>query len=149
MSEWPVKKVILLTITLGLLALLMSPNGPLGSFWRPSPELPSPSKLQMVLFLGVSIAEAFAFGFGVSFLIWGRKAMQKLNGASATLRNAAYLGISWLLINWWPHDSLHMHVGHRLNQLIAIEYAFHVTLIISGVIVVRFLLQRANEKKEI
>jgi hypothetical protein len=51
----------------------------------------------------------------------------------------AYLAIGWFLVNWWPHDSLHQHVGLELGGLLAIEYAFHVTLMIAGAALAYFL----------
>ncbi len=46
-----------------------------------------------------------------------------------------YLAIGWLLVSWWPHDNLHIHVGNDMQGLLYIEYGFHVTLMICGLIV--------------
>ncbi|MBI1878427.1 MAG: hypothetical protein HYR94_09405 [Chloroflexi bacterium] len=35
--------------------------------------------------------------------------------ASLTLTRLAHLSISWLLLNWWPHDSLHVYNGHNMG----------------------------------
>jgi hypothetical protein len=51
--------------------------------------------------------------------------------------------VAWLLVNWWAHDSLHLHVGasaHALNALLGIEFGFHVTIIVAGLILISFLL---------
>jgi hypothetical protein len=44
------------------------------------------------------------------------------------------------MANWWPHDSLHLHNGLALNGLLGIEYGFHVTLMLAGVILAYFFL---------
>jgi hypothetical protein len=85
-------------------------------------------------------AEAVAFGVGVSFLLFGYSTLKAVIPVSATMTRAAHLSIAWLLINWWAHDSLHHHNGMNLNALLGIEYAFHVTLIVAGVILVRFFM---------
>jgi hypothetical protein len=41
-------------------------------------------------------------------------------------------------VNWWPHGNLHRIVGFRWEDLIKIEYGFHVTLVVAGAIVTLF-----------
>jgi len=41
----------------------------------------------------------------------------KGRAASPLLTRAAYVSIAWLLLNWWPHDSLHVHTGMELSGL--------------------------------
>jgi hypothetical protein len=86
------------------------------------------------------VTEALAFGVGISFLIFGYPLMQAILPASKGLTLAAQLSIAWLLVNWWPHDSLHIANGMNMNGLLAIEYVFHVTLIVAGAILVYFFL---------
>lgn len=69
----------------------------------------------------VVAAEVVTFGLGVSFLIFGYPLVQSTLPASKGLTFAVYLSIGWLLANWWPHDSLHIANGLKLNGLIAIE----------------------------
>jgi len=38
------------------------------------------------------------------------------------------------LVSWWPHGHLHQVVGENFQQLLYIEYAFHVTLIIGALV---------------
>jgi len=45
-----------------------------------------------------------------------------------------YLSISWLLVSWWPHDNLHQYVGEDTQGLIFLLYGFHMTLMLSGLI---------------
>jgi hypothetical protein len=133
-------KVVIVTLLIGILGFLTESNGPLGGFWAPSPEVPHAAGVQLPLFMLLGAAEALALGLGVSFLLFGYSTLKANVPASATLTRAAHLSIAWLLINWWAHDSLHQHNGMNLNGLLGIEYAFHVTLIVAGVILIRFFM---------
>jgi len=136
----PPMKVVIVTLLLGILAFLTESNGPLGGFWAPSPEVPRAVGVQLPLFMILGAAEALAFGLGVSFLLFGYSTLKANVPVSAPMTRAAHLSIAWLLINWWAHDSLHQHNGMNLNGLLGIEYGFHVTLIIAGVILLRFFM---------
>ena len=48
------------------------------------------------------------------------------------------------LVNWWAHDSLHLHNGMDLSGLLRIEYAFHMTLIAAGLTLAWFFLSVAR-----
>lgn len=133
-------KVITVTLLLGVLGFLTEPNGPLGSFWAPSPMIPQATGVQVPLFMILGATEALAFGLAVSFLLFGYSTLKANAPVSAPMTRAAHVSIAWLLGNWWAHDSLHLHNGMSLNGLLRIEYGFHVTLIIAGVILVRFFL---------
>ncbi len=133
-------KVIITTLAFAVLAFLSSPNGPLGGFWAPPPDFPVPSGGQVPLFMILGVFEALLFGLGASFLIFGYPLVKAIAPASSGLTLAAYLSIAWLLISWWPHDSLHIHSGMALNALLAIEYGFHVTLMAAGLILAYFFL---------
>ena len=45
-----------------------------------------------------------------------------------------YLSIGWLLVSWWPHDNLHMHVGEDPQGLLLLTYGFHLTLLLAGLV---------------
>ena len=62
---------------------------------------------------------------------------------------AAHLSIAWLLSNWWPHDSLHIHNGLNLGGLLGIEYGFHITLMIAGLIVAYFFLTLLRQERAV
>lgn len=64
------------TVVLAGIAFLAVPNGPLGSFWRPSPDFPLPTSAQLPLFILLNVAEALTFGIGISFLIFGYPVVQ-------------------------------------------------------------------------
>ena len=136
----PWGRVIGLTVVLAAVAFLTSPNAPLGGFWRPGPDVPTPSAAQLPLFILLNIAEVLTFGLGVSFLLFGFPIVRAISPASELLTRAAHLSIAWTLFNWWPHDSLHLHLGLDLNGLLAIEYGFHITLMIAGGIMAAFFI---------
>ena len=133
-------KAVIVTVVLGILGFLTEPNGPLGAFWAPHPSVPQATGAQIPLFMILGAAEALAFGLGVSFLVFGYSTMKANIAVSKPLARAAHLSIAWFLVNWWAHDSLHLHNGLQLNGLLGIEYAFHFTLIIAGVILAWFFL---------
>jgi hypothetical protein len=133
-------KWIGLSLVVAVLAFLSSPHGPLGGFWRPSPDMPAPTGAQVPLFIFLNVTEAVAFGLGVSFLVFGYGLVRSAVSASRALSIATYLSIGWMLINWWPHDSLHVANGMNLSGLLRIEYGFHVTLIIAAAVLARFFL---------
>jgi hypothetical protein len=62
------------------------------------------------------------------------------------LTRAAHFSIAWLLFSWCPHDSLHIHNGMDLSGLLAIEYGFHVSLMIAGMILAYFFLTLLRQK---
>ena len=133
-------KCVLVAVPLAILALLAGPGAPLGGFWAPSLEaqalVATATSFQMVSFVLLKIAEAVTFGIGVAFLLFGYGSTR---AASPALGRAAHLAIAWLLLNWWPHDSLHMHFeGGTAGALLAIEYGFHFTLMIAGGILAYF-----------
>ena len=132
MKTW--MKVALVTLLAG------APTVPLGRVLWPDPVSTTGAPeteltgLQLPLLIGVSIFEALAFGLGVAFLIFGLPIVKRILGDMKGLAWASYFSIAWLLVSWWPHDNLH-RVTTDMNSLIAIEYAFHVTLILAGSLV--------------
>lgn len=134
------KLVLVITLGLAIVAVLANPNGPLGGFWRPPADSPVPTSAELPFFILLNIAEGLTFGLGMSFLIFGYPMVRAISPASSGLTRAAHLSIAWLLINWWPHDSLHIHNGVDLGGLLGIEYAFHITLMIAGAILAYFFL---------
>jgi hypothetical protein len=102
--------------------------------------------IQLALFILLKIAEALTFGLGISFLIWGYPVARAVFPASKNLTRAAHFSIAWLLFSWCPHDSLHIHNGMDLSGLLAIEYGFHVSLMIAGMILAYFFLTLLRQK---
>ncbi len=116
-----------ITVVAAIAAFLLS-----RVIWPDLPGIPMPVGAQLPLLIVVSAIEAIGFGVGIAFLVslWpymrGRNAWDWLT----------YISAAWLLVSWWPHDNLHrvMMMGDYW-QLIRIEWTFHVTLIIAGIIV--------------
>jgi hypothetical protein len=44
------------------------------------------------------------------------------------------------MVSWWPHDYLHIHNGNDLQGLLYIEYGFHLTLMLAGIVLAYSLL---------
>jgi hypothetical protein len=136
--QW--KPAVALTLLLAVVAVLANPSGPLGGFWRPAAGMPAPAGLELPFGLLLKLAEGLTFGLGIAFLVFGYPLVHAISPASLGLTRAAHLSIAWLLANWYPHDSLHIHVGMDLGGLLTLEYVFHITLMIAGVILARFFL---------
>lgn len=122
-------KFILLTLLFGIPAFLLGRQ-----IWPPDPMGMSPTAVQLPFFIILSVFESSAFGAGIAFLILGWPFVAKITGRDKTLSILVFLSIAWYLINWWPHDNLHQHIGMDLQSLLFIEYGFHVTMIIAGAI---------------
>ena len=94
-------------------------------------DAPEPTSAQLPLFIALGAFEAIAMGLAVAVMLFGTSWFQKLFSDPARMR-AAHLSVVWLLGNWWIHDNLHIMNGMNLSGLLAIEYAFHVTLMVAG-----------------
>lgn len=129
-----VKNKPLFTISF-ILAILTIPLGII--IWPPAAGSPMPTSIQLPFFIGLSLFEGLSFGAGFYFLFDGLKLLKKFK-VSDRLTTLTHLAITWTIISWWPHDHIHMHNGMDLTGLLFIEYGFHVTLIISGIIIAKF-----------
>ena len=127
MKTW--MKVLFVTALFGVPAFLLGPV-----IWPPEAGGPEPSAGQLPFFVVLFAIEALAFGLGISFLAFGLPLVRKAGGGSRLRAWAMYLSIGWLLVSWWPHDNLHFHTGMDLQGLLYIEYGFHMTLILSGLV---------------
>jgi hypothetical protein len=124
------------TITGAVVAMTFGPTGPLGGFWgaETAEELGIDGGL-LAAFLGFAVIEGLAFGLGLAWLIFGRSLMDP-----SRLGAAVYLAIGWLLASWWPHESFHISIGEgNYAALARIEYGFHATMIVAGLIVARYI----------
>ena len=131
-------KVAILTLAIALPAFALGSQAHAGGWWKDawpwvdSADHGDPSSGQLPFFLLLGALEAVSLGLAVSFLVWGRPAMQRLAGGRTGLETAMMLSAFWVLGNWWVHDNLHQVNGFDLAGLLVIEYAFHVTLIAAG-----------------
>jgi len=126
METW--MKVLFVTTLFGVPAFLLGPV-----IWPSAAGGPEPSAGQMPFFVVLFAIEALAFGLGISFLAFGLPLVRKAASGSMLTAWSMYLSIGWLLVSWWPHDNLHIHT-ESLQGLLYIEYGFHVTLILSGLV---------------
>ena len=126
MKTW--MKALFVTALFGVPAFLLGPV-----IWPPAAGGPEPSGGQLPFFVILFSIEALAFGLGISFLAFGLPLVRKATGGSRLRAWAMYLSIGWLLVSWWPHDNLHVHT-QTLQGLLYIEYGFHMTLILSGLV---------------
>lgn len=138
MKTW--LKVLIVTLVIAVPAFLVAPNAPLGMFWDPHPEVAAPTGIEVPLFMLLGAIEALVLGLGISFLLFGYQLVSAIGCASEGLTRAAHLSIGWVLVSWWLHDSLHMIVGLETGALLAVEYGFHVTLMIAGLVVAYFFI---------
>jgi hypothetical protein len=128
MKAW--QKWILVTLVIGAVSFVITP-----AIW-PTPTNINPGAY-LPLFVLLSVFESLAFGLGVAFLAFGYPVVARSRG-SFSLNLAAYVSVAWFLVNWWPHDNLHKVVQFNIPGLLAIEYAFHVTLMLAGAILVLY-----------
>ena len=115
-------------------------NGTRTGDLAPAPGGPEPTAGQFPFFLFLAVFEALTFGLGISFLLFGFVPLRRALGGSSWRTWAAYLAIGWFLVSWWPHDNMHIHNGDDLQGLLYIEYGFHVTLMVAGLVLAYSLL---------
>jgi len=121
--------MLLITLIVGVPAFLLGPV-----IWPPSPDI-QPTQAQMPFLIVLSAVEALLFGFGVAFILYGRRLVKRLAGGAGKAAGAMYGSLAWILVSWWPHDNLHIHNALNINGLIVIEYLFHFTLMVAGLVI--------------
>lgn len=137
METW--MKFALITVFLGIPAFLL---GPL--IWPPSPEA-SPTPGQLPFFMLLSLLEALFFGAGVAFAVVCWPMLQKAPEKSRKRLLPVYVSLIWLMVSWWPHDSMHIHNAMDMSGLLVIDYLFHFTLIVgTSVIAYSFFMMAAE-----
>ena len=110
--------------------------------WPAPPGFNPPASL-LPFFVILGLVESLAFGAGVAFLIFGFPLVAR-TGVNPSAAWGGYLGIAWSLVNWWAHDGFHRVNGLKFAGLLGIEYGFHVTLILGGLLSVYFFLSVAR-----
>lgn len=127
MKTWT--KVLIIALVFGLPAFLLGPV-----IWTPHPDV-HPTNVQKPFFILLSLIEALVFGLGIAFIYYGWSLVQKANPKMKGKAMAFYMSVSWLLVSWWPHDNSHIHNGLNPMGLLVIDYVFHLTLIITSLII--------------
>jgi hypothetical protein len=143
--KWNVAAV---TVGASILGFLLQPNGPLGKLlWPLEAGSVQPEGHALGLLMLMGVLESLAFGVGISFLVFGWNWVKRITVGRANA-TAVYLSIAWVLVNWVPHVSLHMHQGFPAQPsdfwgIIYIDYGFHLTMIIAGCVLALFFLKMA------
>jgi hypothetical protein len=135
-------KVLLVTLVVAIPAFL---TGPI--IWPPAEHSPAPTAGQLPFFLFLAAFESITLGLGVSFLLFGMPVVRRISAGSKLKAWAMYLSIGWLMVSWWPHDNLHLHNGMDLQGLLYIEYGFHLTLMIAGIVLGYSFLSLLTERE--
>lgn len=126
-------KFIIVTLVFAIPAFLLS-----RVLWPDTPGFPVPSPEQLPFFIFLSVVEVLLFGLGIAFLLFGWPLVERTAGENKTLNLSVFISIVWGLISWWPHSNFHRTVGLDLSGLLVIEYAFHLTLIISTLVIATY-----------
>jgi hypothetical protein len=127
MKTW--YKVVLITLGTAVPAFILGPI-----IWPPDPHGAAPVGLQLVLFIVLAAIESLALGLGVAFISYGVPLVRRAGSGSRASAWMTFIATAWLLISWWPHDNMHKHNGMNLGGLLVIEYLFHFSMIVAGVI---------------
>lgn len=113
--------------------------------WQPPAGVALPPSGILPLLLPVAVVmPSIALGVGVAFLVFGRQLLA--DGGTPALSRAAYLGVAWLLISWWPHSNFH-RVASGWTSILVIDYVFHTTAIAAAGIVAIFFLRVLRERR--
>jgi len=115
---------VLIVVAGAAVAMLAGPNGPLGSFWRPTELDPEPAGAQLAGLIGAGLIEAIGFGVALAILVLGRPLFTRIT-TTGPRTTVAWLTAAWLLGSWWPHTALHMHYGLKAAALVGLELGFH------------------------
>jgi hypothetical protein len=143
MMEAQRKHWIGVTVGAGLTALLLAPQGPLGGFWGADGEDPMGGALFALTIY--AILEAAVFGFGVAFMLFGMPMLRR-QGAGDRLTRMTFVAIVWALVSWWPHGSFHQAIEeNNFEGLAAIEWGFHATMLVCGVVIATFFWRVLNQ----
>lgn len=109
--------------------------------WPDVPTAPQPAASLLPHFMFLAAVTSVGFGVGLTLLLFGKSSFDRLPNLAPKWRTAAWLSASWLLVSWWPHENIHrVHHADDFVGLLKIEYAFHLTLILATLFVVKALL---------
>jgi hypothetical protein len=125
MKTWT--KAALLTAAIAVPAFLLGPV-----LFPKAPDFPTLTRIEFALFMPLAIWTPLLFGAAVSFVVFGWPEARRSPQPGKT--TAALLAITWVIGSWWVHDNLHMHIGMNVPGLMAIEYGFHFTVGLAGLV---------------
>ncbi|HIH19428.1 TPA: hypothetical protein HA225_05640 [Candidatus Micrarchaeota archaeon] len=64
-----------------------------------------------------------------------------------SMATQSFVAISWLMVSWWPHDNFHISNGMDTQGLLYIDYGFHGTLMLAGIVLAYNFYRMITEKK--
>jgi hypothetical protein len=129
-------KILLITLGTAVPAFILGPI-----IWPPDPHGAAPAGLQLLLFMALAAFESLTLGLGVAFISYGLPLVRRVGSRSRAHTWMTFNATAWLLISWWPHDNMHKHNGMDLNGLLMIDYLFHVSMMVAGLILAYSLVQ--------
>ena len=114
--------------------------------WRTPPGVATPPSdiLPFLVPIGV-VVPALSLGFGVAFMLFGRNLLRTAKPSG--LSRASFVGIWWLLVNWWPHSNFH-RVASGWANIVVIDYVFHTTVIIATCVVAAFFVSAMRQRRD-
>ena len=127
MKTW--HKVLLITLATAVPAFILAPM-----IWPPNLHGDAPAGFQLLLFMLLAALDALTFGLGVAFICYGLPLVRRVADGSGTSMWITFIATAWLLISWWPHDNMHKHNGMDLDGLLVIDYVFHVSMMLAGLV---------------
>ncbi len=125
MTKW-----IVVTVVFALISFFLTPV-----LWPHPVGMTMPPMNLLPLYILLGVLESVIFGIGISFLMFGYPLVKKASEKTKPWSWLVYIAIAWMLVSWWPHDNLHMIIGLDMSRLVWLEYGFHVTLMIAGLII--------------
>ncbi|MDQ6897944.1 MAG: hypothetical protein M3072_00265 [Candidatus Dormibacteraeota bacterium] len=131
------KYVVALSIGLAVPAFILS-----RVIWPDPPGAQVPPASLLPFLIVPAVFESLAFGAGVAFLLAGGQALARL-GQPRWLTLATYASVGWSLISWWPHSNMH-RANTTLQGLAAIDWTFHITLIVAASVIGVFVYRMIN-----
>lgn len=132
MKNIPIKRMLAIMFLIGTVAMLLGPR-----LWPQSPEFVFTESQHFWAQFALKISEALLFGLGIAFFMTAYPAVRQLSqtkGHHHCATKRSVYALTWTLSSWWPHDNWHLAIGHDIGSLIMIEYAFHLTVIIAGLV---------------
>lgn len=101
-----------------------------------------PSTIPLLMFL--DFWDALAFGVGLALLIYGAINYSKWPKSLRTPLLLLFFLAMWFSLLTWIHDGWHKIAGMNLNQVVAIEYVFHVPWLVFSVLLMLATVQIAK-----
>ena len=130
-------KWIVVIVAGAIVAILFSATGPLGGFWGMEDGDTDPSGGALAALIGAGLIEYIAFGVGLAWIAFG---WPMVRGDGRPLALPAFVAVAWALVSWAPHTSFHQSLGdENYGGLAAVEWGFHVTLVIGAMVVAAFV----------